>query len=100
MAKAEHKNLFSYGDKSEVYAAFQRDIDRDTWIQMLWHMALLGCALGAAFISGHFDWLWIFGGLYATERCISRFADNSNRNWLMHAIDWYEKQQAGGNAEN
>ena len=100
MAKAEHKNLFSYGDKLDVYAAFQRDLDRDTWIQLLWRMVFLGCALGAVFISDRFDWLWIFGGLYATERAISRFIDNSNSNWLMHAIDWQEKQQARANAEN
>jgi hypothetical protein len=95
MRKLEHKNLFNYGDKKEVYAALQRDFDRDTWIQLWWRLALVGCALGAVFISGHMDWLWIFGGLFVIDRSISIFVDNSNRNWLMHAIDWKESDQLG-----
>lgn len=71
MRKLEHKNLFLRGDVSEVYTALQRDYDRDTRIQALWQFALLGCAIGAAFLSNHFDWLWIFGGLYVTERAIT-----------------------------
>jgi len=87
MGKLEHVNLFHHGDKKEVYAAFQRDLDRDTWVQLSWRLVLLGCAVGAAVVSGHADWLWLF----AIERSISKYVDNSNRNWLMHAIDWQER---------
>lgn len=90
MAKLEHKNLFHHGSASEVYAALQRDFDRDTWIQAFWRLVLGACAAGAALLSNHIDWLWIFGGLMATERAIAAFIDNSNRNWAMHVIDWME----------
>jgi len=90
MSKLKHVNLFQHGDKKGVYAAFQRDLDRDTWIQLWWHLVLVACAAGAAVVSGREDWLWLFGGLYAIERGISCYVDNSNRNWLMHAIDWQE----------
>lgn len=99
MNKLKHINLFEYGDKKEVYKALQDHYDRDTWIHMWWHFVLLACALGAAFISEHMDWLWIFGGLYAVERAITRFIDNSNRNWFMHAIDWKENGWSEENEE-
>ncbi|MEO7405336.1 MAG: hypothetical protein ABIU95_16885 [Burkholderiales bacterium] len=97
MAKLTHNNLFQSGDSSEVYATLQEDYDRDTHIQSRWRLALLGCAVGAVVISDHSDWLWIFGGLYATERAITRFLDNSNRNWAMHVIDWIEAKNMRGN---
>jgi hypothetical protein len=99
MAKLEHKNLFQFGDSSQVYAALQKHYNRDTWIHYLWHMILLGCGFGAVVISNHVDWLWIFGGLYATERAITRFVDNSNRNWAMHIIDWVEAKRTRGSEE-
>jgi hypothetical protein len=90
----KHVNLFHYCEnKKEVYAAFQGHYNRDTWIQHWWHIVLIGCALGAVVVSGHKDWLWLFGGLHAMERAISCYVDNSNRNWLMHAIDWYECEE-------
>jgi hypothetical protein len=90
MAKLEHKNLFAFGDKTEVYAALQRDYNRDTYIHQLWHFVLLGAAVGAGLFSNHWDWLWLFVALYAVERALSRYIDNSNRNWAMHVIDWIE----------
>lgn len=91
MKKKQHINLFLHGDKEEVYAALQRDTDRDTWRQLGWHVVFVGMALGAANLSHHEDWLWLFGGMYALERALGRFIDNSNRNWAMHLIDWIEK---------
>jgi hypothetical protein len=90
MEKLGHKNLFGYGDRTEVYETLQRDFNRDTWIQSFWHLVLMAMAFGAAVVSKHSDWLWLFGGLYAAERAIARFIDNSNRNWAMHVIDWLE----------
>lgn len=99
MAKLEHKNLFHSGSSTEVYAALQNHYNRDTWIHSLWQMVLFGCAIGAAVFSSHTDWLWIFGGLYAVERAITRYVDNSNRNWAMHVIDWMEAKHANRNEE-
>lgn len=94
MAKLQHKNLLHFGNSSEVYASLQEDYNRDTLLQSLWQMVLFGCAVGAAVFSNHADWLWLFGGLYAIERAIARFVDNSNRNWAMHMIDWIEADRA------
>jgi hypothetical protein len=96
MEKLGHKNLFAYGDREEVYAALQRDFNRDTWVEYFWRVVFVGMAIGAATLSNHIDWLWLFGGIYAVERSISRFVDNSNRNWTMHVIDWLEHKHDGG----
>lgn len=94
MKKLEHDNLFKYSDdRRDVYKAFQRDFNRDTWIQSFWHVVLLAMAAGATYFSNHPDWLWLFGGIYAAERASSRFAENSNRNWAMHVIDWLERNR-------
>ena len=90
MQKLYHKNLFGYGDRREIYTSMQRDFNRDTWIQSFWHIVLAVMAAGAAVVSGHPDWLWVFGAIFAAERAASRFVDNSNRNWAMHVIDWLE----------
>ena len=90
MAKLEHKNLFAYGDKTDVYAALQRDYDRDTWVVAFWRVVFIGTAIGAISIAGHSDWLWLFAGLFTIEQSICRYVDNSNRNWAMHVIDWIE----------
>jgi len=97
MSKLGHNNLFRHAaGRAEVYQTFQRDFNRDTWIQLFWHGVLLVMALGAAYVSDHTDWLWLFGGIYAAERAISRFVDNSNRNWAMHVIDWLENNRHDG----
>jgi hypothetical protein len=93
MRKLKHTNLFHDHDKSEVYAALQRDLNRDSWYQAFWNAVIVGCAVGAAEISKHSDWLWIFAAIYAAERSLSWFIDNSNRNWFMHAIDWHESDR-------
>lgn len=92
MAKKAHQNLFDYvvGGKNEVYQALQNDFDKDTWRQAGWHALFWICAVGGTTSTGHSEWLWIFGALYAVERSVSRFIDNSNRNWAMHVIDWME----------
>lgn len=57
-------------------------------------MGIVGCAAGAALISNHYDWLWIFGAIVAAERTLAVFIDNSNRNWFMHTIDNAESDQS------
>jgi hypothetical protein len=96
MKKLSHQNLFQYYGKSgkqDSYNALQEHFNQDTVIHMLWDIVLIGCALGAVFIANHAEWLWIFGGIYAAERKLSRFVDNSNRNWTMHLIDYLETME-------
>jgi hypothetical protein len=77
MTTLEHKNLFDYADKAEVYDALQRDYNRDTYIQLFWQLVLLGSTIGASLFAKYSDWLWLFLGLYAVERALSHFIDNS-----------------------
>ena len=94
MIQINHTQLFADGNTIEVYEALQRDFDKDSRRQLFWQWVLVLCAVGAALISQHFDWLWIFGGLLAVERSIAAFIDNSNRNWFMHMIDKSESDRA------
>lgn len=96
MAKKSHSNLFRQvvDGKAEVYQAFQNDFDRDTWHQLAWHVVFWICAIVGTRVTGHTEWIWIFGALYAVERSLSKFVDNSNRNWAMHVIDWMEHRDA------
>ncbi len=91
--KLQHTNLLTEASKADVYAAFQRDFNRDSWRHMVWRYVIVGCAVGAVFVSNHTDWLWIFGAVYAMERSLTWLIENSNRNWAMHAIDWYESDR-------
>lgn len=93
MAKLQHVNLHEHGDLKDVYAALQRDFDRDTWRHLFWHVVLAASAGGAVWIANQPDWLWLFAGLYAVERAVARAVDNSNRNWAMHLIDWQEARE-------
>lgn len=95
-----HMNLYHHAERKDVYATMQKDFNQDTWLQSWWHAVFVGCTFGATVVSDHLDWLWIFGGLYALERAIVRFIDNSNRNWFLHAVDWQEtgwsSEKSGG----
>ena len=94
MAKLNHTNLFAYGDHKEVYEILQRDFNRDTWIQAIW-LALFGAAtFGAVYVAHRPDWIWLFAGLFALERAIAKYIDNSNRNWAMHVMDWIEEDRS------
>lgn len=92
----KHKNLLIENDHAETYSVFQKDYDWDSKLQSLWHLVFFVCAAGAAYFAHHVDWLWLFGGLYAIERAIGRYIENSNRNWAMHVIDWVESKQSPG----
>jgi hypothetical protein len=95
MAEKAHVNLFHYAvDKADVYEALQKNYDRDTWRQAGWDALFWLCAIAGSASAGHSDWLWIFGAIYAFERSIVRYIDNSNRNWTMHVIDWIENNKA------
>lgn len=93
MTEIKHSNLFEHMDRADVYRTFQRDLNTDATKHGLWHVALIFVATGAALISDRTDWLWLFAGLYVTERTISRFIEMSNRNWAMHVIDWMENSR-------
>ena len=93
MSVYRHNNLFEFGDKAEIYQALQRDFHRDVRRREWWQLGFALCAIGAGTLSHHWDWLWIFAGLFLLERGLTLYIDNSNRNWTMHVIDWLENSR-------
>ena len=97
MANLKHVNLFAYGERAEVYAALQRDYNRDTWRVAIWRAVFFGLAACVYLFSTHADWLWLLAGLYVIGEMLCAFIDNSNRNWSMHVIDWIESGHSQNN---
>lgn len=100
MAESHHINLHHDGDKEDVYKALQRDYSNDAKRLATWDWVIVLCAAGAALVSHHYDWLWLFAAIYALNAKIVVFIDNSNRNWAMHLIDWMtqnDKERDVGN---
>ena len=87
----EHINLFHYYEKSAVYEAFQNHFNRDTYVQQFWSFVFIAFSAGAVFLAGKPEWVWLLGAVFAAERKLASFIDNSNRNWAMHMIDWNEQ---------
>ena len=90
--------LRSYG-KDETYEIFQSNYNRDTKIHLWWEIVFIIFALGGIVFTGNYEWIWLFGGMYALERKLSRFIDHSNRNNIMHLIDWMEEGKVYGKEE-
>ena len=87
----KHFNFpINYG-KEETYKIYQEHYNRDTKIHLWWEIVFFIFAVGGIYFTGNNDLYWIFGGMYALERKLSRFIDNSNRNHMLHLIDWLEE---------
>ena len=89
---ARHGNLFDdFGTKGEVYDKLQSDYDRDA---RACGRYLAACAvfLGAAGFVDSMTWklCLLFVAAVLLLQYVVIFVDNSNRNYLMHAIDWIE----------
>jgi hypothetical protein len=96
MARLKHNNLFqTQGDRPEVYEALQQNYNTDTYIHGAWISVFFIAAIGGVVWAHHSDWIWIFMAIFAAERSLSRWIDNSNRNWAMHVIDWMERNREG-----
>lgn len=91
-----HSNLFDdLGSKAAVYRKLQQDYLRDhkycRWCQLLF-----GIFLGASYLASNAEaerGLFVLAALSAVQFLVL-FIDQSNRNFLMHAIDWMEAQEA------
>lgn len=90
MAKLQHNNLFQHGDKAAVYAAFQRDLGRDSRHHLFWLIVMIFAGMVTSDASGDSRVLWVALCLYAGVRVLEYFVDISSRNWAMHVIDWVE----------
>lgn len=93
MKKPIHTNMFGHGDKAEVYALLQRHGGVELRQGIVLQLLFAAIAVIGSVASKHYDWLWIFAGLWIMEQSIWCFIDQSNRNWAMHVIDWIENDR-------
>lgn len=89
-----HQNLFDYYiNKPDVYRKLQEDYLRDQKY-IKWCGIFFIIFFFAAFgdINDKYKSLLYFGLAISTLQYILLFIDQSNRNFLMHAIDWIESK--------
>lgn len=88
-----HVNLFADGDEREVYSGLQRDFKRDgrqtAFLDLVGFVALYW--LVRDWKPG--DMLAAYALLVSFVAATRTFFDNSNRNFLMHAIDFEVNQR-------
>jgi hypothetical protein len=86
-----HHNLFAHVESpGEVYRAMQDHMKRDNRITAIVGPLAWVC-FALALKQGPGDgWPWLVGGIAASFLCLNYFVDNSNRNFMLHTIDWIE----------
>ena len=86
----KHQNLFEHFEsKREVYDLLQKDLARDekrVSVSIAIGSIVLALWLGGALESNGWIWLVAVSFFYGLTMQI----DNSNRNFALHVIDWYE----------
>ncbi|MBI3918165.1 MAG: hypothetical protein HY322_14310 [Betaproteobacteria bacterium] len=91
-----HNNLLLQRDKKGAYEQLQRDLKWDiTKANVAWGLAFW-CLVIAAMKGVTDGWLWLVAGVALLMMCSRWFLEASNRNYLMHVIDWLE---ATGNSK-
>jgi hypothetical protein len=85
-----HQNLSAHGDRRDVYAALQRDYKRDT--RQIQIMDVAGFIMVVFLVRHLSGWDYIASVLFfvIVLARLNTFIDNSNRNFMMHTIDWLE----------
>jgi fatty acid desaturase len=91
--KADHNNIFaSEPSKSEVYQKFQQDLRRDSRQFRFWS-AIGTIIFVVAGTKGVADgWPWFLFGLCLLAQALVIFIEMSNRNFMMHVLDWMEQE--------
>lgn len=87
-----HQNLFDYyQSKSEVYEKLQSDYLRDNK-QIKFGAVILNILVivGLFLPSEKWQIVLFVAAAFAAVQLIILFVDQSNRNFLMHAKDWFE----------
>lgn len=98
MAEYKHSNLFNFAENAkEVYSTLQRDYNKDTKIK-IWSDTVSMISAGVfVYLSDDIKWFFFFLAIFALGNSLNFFIENSNRNWVMHLIDWIENSK--GKAE-
>ena len=88
-----HENLFAYGDVREVYEGLQRDYKRDVrQIQIMDAVGVVAVVYLARHLSG-WDYVAAIVLFVIVLGRLNTFIDNSNRNFMMHMIDWHNARE-------
>lgn len=88
---ASHENMFRYfSDKQEVYQKFQSDQREDANRAAIYLIGVFACIIAFEFFHSVFV---VLLGFVLGKGYLSAFIDMSNRNFLMHMIDWMEEQR-------
>lgn len=89
-----HVNLFGYAEDSDaVYKAMQDHMKRDHRYFNAWCIGMAICFLRSASLGVPDGWGWFLGGIACALCALVYFIDNSNRNFYLHAVDWYEARR-------
>jgi len=86
-----HNNLFAHVASSrEVYQLMQDHMTRDDRIAAILGSVATFCFVFALILGSGNGWPWLVGGVAASFFWLIFFIDNSNRNSVLHMIDWIE----------
>lgn len=91
--KTDHTNMLTSGlDKREVYQKFQQDLRRDG--RQFRALTTAGAiVLIISWTKGIPDgWPWFLVGFCIFMQALIIFVEMSNRNFMMHVLDWLEHQ--------
>lgn len=90
-----HQNLFDYYvNKNEVYKKLQEDHLRDQKRIYWCNIVFIFLIVAAATVNNEsLKWFFLFvSGIFVLQYLVL-FIDLSNRNFLMHTIDWIESDR-------
>lgn len=96
-----HQNLFEYYEnKSGVYGKLQSDYLRDNK-QIRWCALITNILVVAGLVVNNNTWqlVLLIASAFTAIQLIVYFIDQSNRNFLMHAIDWLEADKNTGKSD-
>lgn len=85
-----HNNLLLHRDKKEAYEQLQRDLKQDVTKANVASGLAIGCLIAAGFAGAKDGWPWLVVGVGLFMMYFRWFLEASNRNYLMHVIDWLE----------
>lgn len=95
----KHENLFHYlATKGEVYSKLQDDYGRDQKFCSRCQIGFVLLCVAAGLVDeDRWRTFLVVGAVLVLVQYLVIFIDNSNRNFLLHAIDWLEERSVNDN---
>lgn len=88
-----HRNLYASADEDEVYAALERDTNRDSKVINTMDLVLIVAAIYLARSLPTWDFVAVLVVAFVGMQRLNYFIDQSNRNFFMHMLDWQQSQK-------